>query len=91
MNAVLRWLREYDSFDCGEENKPMRLDEAVRKAAELSRSDQKHFYRVRPVDSAFSGFRIEKVSKADEWKRYAERLQRATRRYDHVPYSYTFR
>ncbi len=60
---------EYDAFDYGNESRKMTLDEAVSEAARLTASDQDHFYRVVPVDSGMSGFRVEKVKKDDAFKR----------------------
>jgi hypothetical protein len=90
--GTIKWFRGYEAFDYGEA-KPMTLEAAAREAARLAAEDPKHFYRVVPVDAAMKGFRIEKVSKAAEWKRYSERFgsQRRAGRFDYAPYSYTYR
>lgn len=90
-DSTLAWFRRYRSFNYGEEIKSMTLEEASREAARLAIHDAQHFYRVVPIDKAMTGFRIEKVSKAGEWKRYSERFRRGTEHPDRPPYSYNYR
>jgi len=65
---------EYDLFenrDYGE--KPLSLDEAIRKSASLRAANPRSFYRVVPGDPDLTWFRIEAIPLE---QRYAEFLYR---------------
>ena len=53
---------EFDRFDYRYyDEEPLRLDQAAKKADQLSAEDPNSFYRVVPTDDRLSGFRIEKI------------------------------
>jgi len=53
---------DYDLFDYDYSNPPLPLDEAMKKAAELrAKSGGSVFYRIVPVDSKETGFRVVSV------------------------------
>ena len=83
MSTAQSFRLEYDAFDYGNEVRKMTLDEAVSEATRLGASDQEHFYRVIPLDSGMSGFRVEKVKKENAFKRirlnFISRLAKAER------------
>ena len=67
---------EYDVFDYKHaDEQPMTLDEAVEKAAALRKADRNHFYRIEPVDSAMSGFRVNSVTPEEVYAETASRLR----------------
>jgi hypothetical protein len=72
---------EYDHFSYDESSsRPLSLDEAVKKAAELRKADSANFYRVEATDVTATGFRVEKVSVASVYadfvSRFAQRFMR---------------
>jgi hypothetical protein len=65
---------DYDVFDYKSDGeRSLSLEEAIRKADELRRSNSRNFYRVNPIDSSMSGFRVDEVPKQ---RAYAEALAR---------------
>jgi hypothetical protein len=74
--------QDYERFTYDDPNgPPLALDEAVKKATELRRTDPKNFYRVEATDSNATGFRIEKVSVASVYAEFIARFaQRFVRR-----------
>lgn len=87
---TIKFVRSYESFDYGEQPKPLKLAEAALEAQRLAARDPQHFYRVIPVDEAMTGFRVEKVSKEKELVR-SGRFHHRRGMFDHAPYSYNYR
>ena len=55
---------DYDVFDYKHSDEDvLSLEEAAKKADQLRLADASNFYRVRPVDSKMSSFRVEEVPK----------------------------
>ena len=66
---------DYDRFDHKHADEPpLTLEEAVRKAAALRRTERSKFHRIVPTDENMASFRVESVSKDEA---YAEFLARA--------------
>ena len=59
---------DYDLFDYRHaDEKPLTLDEAVKKAAALRSSEKMHFHRIVPVDTTLTTFRVESVSREEAY------------------------
>ena len=72
---------DYDLFAYEDYAAPvLSLEDAIKKANELRAEDPRNFYRVFPVDSEMTAFRVEKVSKEEVytkfWTRFAQRVAR---------------
>ena len=66
---------EYDKFHYDEANQSsLTLDEAVKKASELRRSDQSSFYRIEPVSEADNNFVVTKVPVGSVYTEFVARV-----------------
>ena len=68
---------EHFSFD----ETPMSLDEAIKKASELRKSDSENFYRVRPANDKGTTFIVAKVPASSIYADLAARVAKAVARY----------
>ena len=67
---------EYDRFDYRYADEPaLTLEEVIRKAAKLRKTDKTHFHRIVPTDASMTHFRIESVSREQA---YADFIIRAS-------------
>ena len=73
---------DYERFSYDEANQqPLSLDEAIKKASELRRSDKSHFYRIEFADDSNSNFRINKVAVSSVYSDFLSRVTKLIGRY----------
>lgn len=73
---------EYERFSYDETNpNPLSLDEAVKQAAELRRSDPTNFYRVESADENNASFKVTKVPVASVYADFLARAAKAMSKY----------
>ena len=70
---------EYERFSYDE--RPLTLDEALAKAAELRRKDSSNFYRIEHINEGRTAFRIKKVSATSVYADFAARVAKALGKY----------
>ena len=68
-------VTEYDRFDYDESSPPLTLDEAIAKADTIRKSSG-FIVRVRPTDENLSGFKVDIVSKEEQYADFLERVSR---------------
>lgn len=65
---------DYELFDYRHvEDRPLALEEAVKKAASLRATDRSHFHRLIPADSELNTFWVKSVSREEAYAEHANR------------------
>jgi len=67
---------EHFSFD----DRPLTLDEAVKKASQLRKSDTENFYRIEPVNDVHTSFKVTKVHAASVYADFVARVSKLVAR-----------
>ena len=79
---TLEAAQEYErfSYDDGNE-RALTLDEAVKRARELKRSDSTNFYRIVPTDDGCIAFKVESVPVSSVYADFMARVAKTAGRY----------
>jgi hypothetical protein len=62
---TLETQTDYDLFDYEDSDQPLSLEEAISRASRLRSLDKSRVYRVVPVDTSQTGFRVKAVSREE--------------------------
>jgi hypothetical protein len=71
---TLETQTDYDLFNYEESDQPLSLGEAMSRAATLRDVDKSRIYRIVPVDSNQSGFRVQIVSREQVYADFLSRI-----------------
>jgi len=73
MPMLAEHVTEYDRFDYDEPSQALTLDEALAKAESMKKCSG-YIVRVRPTDESLTGFKVETVSKEEQYVDFLDRL-----------------